>query len=334
MSYFNELVNKTIGNVFVIAEACDNHMGSLEMAKALARGAKQAGCDAVKFQHHLPSEEMLRDAEMTENFDQHLLDFLTQNALSINDHNKLKNFCDEIGIMYLCTPFSFLAAMEISNLVPFFKIGSGEFQDLWFIDNLKKLNKPLLLSTGMCSWEEIIDSKKYIKDFDYSLMNCLSEYPVNLQDLNLGVVKEMVKEFPEIIIGHSDHSQTNFTSVIAVTYGAKIIEKHITLNKNLKGPDHKASMEPKEFKKMVESIREIEIAMGNSNKEPTKSERKNLLVARKSIVAMRDISKGEPYTSQNITTKRPGTGISPMKFNSFLGKKAKRNFKKDELIST
>lgn len=332
MSYFNELVNKTIGNVFVIAEACDNHMGSLEMAKALARGAKQAGCDAVKFQHHLPSEEMLRDAEMTENFDQHLLDFLTQNALSINDHNKLKNFCDEIGIMYLCTPFSFLAAMEISNLVPFFKIGSGEFQDLWFIDNLKKLNKPLLLSTGMCSWEEIIDSKKYLKDFDYSLMNCLSEYPVNLQDLNLGVVKEMVKEFPEIIIGHSDHSQTNFTSVIAVTYGAKIIEKHITLSPLIYGPDKDVSISIDQIQDLVFECKNVH-KVTNNKKILNNLEKAVRSWAYRSIISTQDIEKDHVITEEMICSKRPSGGIPSKDYKKVIGLKTKKSIKKNNFIN-
>ena len=155
MSYFNELVNKTKGNVFMIAEACDNHMGSYEMAKALARGAKKAGCDAVKFQHHLPSEEMLRDAKMSDNFDEHLFDFLIQNALSIDDHKNLKNFCDEIGILYLCTPFSLPAAKEILDLVPFFKIGSGECNNYPLIELISSFKKPMIISTGMNKLENV-----------------------------------------------------------------------------------------------------------------------------------------------------------------------------------
>lgn len=332
MSYFNELVNKTKGNVFMIAEACDNHMGSYEMAKALARGAKKAGCDAVKFQHHLPSEEMLRDAKMSDNFDEHLFDFLIQNALSIDDHKNLKNFCDEIGILYLCTPFSLPAAKEILDLVPFFKIGSGEFQDLWLIDNLKKFNKPLLLSTGMCSWDEIIESKNSLKDVDYALMNCLSEYPVNIQDLNLGVIKKMIEEFPGIIIGHSDHSQTNFTSVIAVSYGAKIIEKHITLSTLISGPDKDVSISIEQMQDLVFECKSVN-KVTNNKKILNNLEKDIRDWAYRSVISNQNIEKDQVITEKMICTKRPGGGIPSKDYKKVIGLRAIKNIKKNNFIN-
>lgn len=332
MSYFNELVNKTKGNVFMIAEACDNHMGSYEMAKALARGAKKAGCDAVKFQHHLPSEEMLRDAKMSDNFDEHLFDFLIQNALSIDDHNNLKNFCDEIGILYLCTPFSLPAAKEILDLVPFFKIGSGEFQDLWFIDNLKKFNKPLLLSTGMCSWDEIIESKNSLKDVEYALMNCLSEYPVNIQDLNLGVIKKMIEEFPGTIIGHSDHSQTNFTSVIAVSYGAKIIEKHITLSTLISGPDKDVSISIEQMQDLVFECKSVN-KVTNNKKILNNLEKDIRDWAYRSVISNQNIEKDQVITEEMICSKRPVGGIPSKDYKKVIGLRAIKNIKKNNFIN-
>lgn len=332
MSYFNELVNKARGSVFIIAEACDNHMGSLEMAKALARGAKKAGCDAVKFQHHLPPEEMLRDAKMTENFDEHLFDFLIRNALSIDDHNRLKNFCDEIGIMYLCTPFSLLAAKEISHLVPFFKIGSGEFQDLWLIDNLKKLKKPLLLSTGMCTWSEVVESKSFLNDIDFSLMNCLSEYPVNLEDLNLGVIKKMVNEFPNIVIGHSDHSQTNFSSVIAVTYGARIIEKHITLSSLISGPDKDVSISIEQMQNLVFECKNIYKVI-NNKKIINNLEKDVRSWAYRSIISNQDIKKDVIITESMICSKRPSGGIPSKDYKKVIGLKTNKDIKQNSFIN-
>ena len=316
-------MKETTGGVFIIAEACDNHMGSLEMAKALAKGAKNAGCDAVKFQHHLPFEEMLKDAKMTDNFDEHLFDFLVKNALTIQEHIKLKNFCDEIGIIYLCTPFSYPAAEQISELVPFFKIGSGEFQDFWFIDKLKKFNKPVLFSTGMCKWDEIVEAKTFLKDLDYALMNCLSEYPVNLEDLNLGVIKKMVHEFPEIIIGHSDHSQTKFTSVIAVSYGAKIIEKHISLSNLISGPDKDVSISIEKMKDLVFECKNV-YKVTNDKKILNKLEKGIRNWAYRSVISNQDIERGQVITEKMICSKRPSGGIPSKDYKKVIGLKAKK----------
>lgn len=331
MSYFEKLISKTEGGVFIIAEACDNHMGSLEIAKALARGAKKAGCDAVKFQHHIPSEEMLKDAKMTDNFDEHLFDFLIQNALTIDDHHELKKFCDEINIMYLCTPFSLLAAKEIYDLVPFFKIGSGEFQDLWLIDNLKKMNKPLLLSTGMCTWDEIIESKNFLNDIDFALMNCLSEYPVNLEDLNLGVITKMVEEFPNVIIGHSDHSQTNFTSVIAVANGAKIIEKHITLSSFILGPDKDVSISIEQMKDLVFECKNVH-KVSKNKKIINRLEKGIRNWAYRSVIATQDIKKEELITKEMICSKRPSNGIPSKDYKRVIGLKAAKDIKKNDFF--
>ncbi len=329
----------------IIAEAGVNHNGSINKAFKLIDAASYAGANVIKFQTFSASNlvtEYAKKAKYQKNNDSNKdthYEMIKKLELSHEDHHTLKKYCKKKKIEFLSSAFDiksldFLNTLNLKRL----KIPSGELTNLPYLEKVASLKKPIILSTGMANLNEIkaaikILTKNGVLKRDITALHCTTEYPTPLSEVNLNSMIT-IRDKINIEVGYSDHTSGINISVAAVALGAKIIEKHITLNKNLKGPDHKASMEPKEFKKMVESIREIEIAMGNSNKEPTKSERKNLLVARKSIVAMRDISKGEPYTSQNITTKRPGTGISPMKFNSFLGKKAKRNFKKDELIST
>ena len=329
---FRDLVNQ-YGGVYVIAEACDNHMGSLEMARALCRAAKYAEADAVKFQHHLPYEEMLKQGAMSDNFDEHLYDFLERNALSLEQHFELKNYCDEIGITYLCTPFSLKAAQEIAELVPFFKIGSGEFQDRWFIDGLKILEKPVIFSSGMSSYSEVKENVKYLlqANFDFALLNCLSEYPPKFHDMNLKFITQLVDEFPDIVIGHSDHTQTTFTSVLAVSLGAQIIEKHITLSEMIHGPDKDVSLGPEQFKQLVKDLRLVNQTLSsekiiNCDEVPVRE------WAYRSVVASKDILPGTILELSHICTKRPGTGIPSKDYRSIVGKRAAKHISENTMI--
>lgn len=321
MSSFKKLVDNSCGNVFIIAEACDNHMGSLEMAKALARAAKEAGADAVKFQHHIAEEEMLRSAVMSDNFDQHLFDFLKENSLSLSQHQHLKEFCDEINIEYLCTPFSFKAAVEIAELVPFFKIGSGEFQDHWYIDRLRGLNKPVLFSTGMCNEQELYTNINYLEKtgLDFALLNCISEYPPKLKDMNLRFVRKLVELYPSIVIGHSDHTPSTQSSVIAASFGAKIIEKHLTLSHFIAGPDKDVSLDPTQFSRLCSELRTINV-MCDIEKKLHENEKPIRNWAYRGIVANRDMLRGEIIDENCIQTKRPGIGIPSKDYRKVLGK--------------
>lgn len=328
MSSFRNLIKNSEGNIYIIAEACDNHMGSMEMARALARAAKDAGADAVKFQHHIAEEEMLRSAEMSDNFDQHLFDFLEENALSLSQHQDLKRFCDQINITYLCTPFSYKAATQIAELVPFFKIGSGEFQDHWYVDKLKGLEKPVIFSTGMCEEEELYENINFIEKtgLDFALLNCVSEYPPKLEDMNLGFIRTLVDRYPSIVIGHSDHMPSTQSSVIAASFGAKIIEKHLTLSHFIAGPDKDVSMDPIQFSKLCSELRSVNI-MCTDVKELHDSEKQIRNWAYRSVVASRDIYNGEILDESCIKTKRPGTGIASKDYRKVLGKKLKFDVK-------
>lgn len=333
MSSFKNLIKSTSGNIFIIAEACDNHMGSLEMAKALARAAKDAGADAVKFQHHIAEEEMLRSAVMSDNFDQHLFDFLKENSLSLSQHQHLKVFCDQIDIKYLCTPFSFKAATEIAELVPFFKIGSGEFQDHWYIDKLNGLNKPVLFSTGMCSESELHENIKYLEatGIDFALLNCISEYPPKLDDMNLGFVRKLVDLYPSIVIGHSDHTSSTQSSIIAASFGAQIIEKHLTLSHYIAGPDKDVSLDPSQFTKLCSELRTTNI-MCDINKILHENEKPIRNWAYRGIVTNRDMLRGEIIDETSIQTKRPGIGIPSKDYRKILGKELAEDIPKNEPI--
>ena len=330
---FRDLVKSADGQVYVIAEACDNHMGSMEMARALCRAAKYAEADAVKFQHHLAYEEMLKQGTMSDNFEEHLFDFLERNALSLEQHFELRNYCNEIGITYLCTPFSLRAAQEIAELVPFFKIGSGEFQDRWFIDGLKILNKPVIFSSGMSNHSEVQENVEYLlkADLDFALLNCLSEYPPKFQDMNLKFITQLVDEFPDIVIGHSDHTQTTFTSVLAVSLGAQIIEKHITLSEMIHGPDKDVSLGPDQFRQLVKELRAVNQTLGskkiiNDDEIPVRE------WAYRSVVATTDILPGTILDLDHICTKRPGAGIPSKDYKSVIGKKVVKHIFKNTMI--
>jgi len=320
--------------VFVIAEGCDNHMGNLSIAKEMALQAKIAGSDAIKFQHHLPYEEMLPDVPMSDNFNIPLFDFLLKNALKLDQHRELKKYCEEIGIIYLCTPFSWKAAQEINELgVEAFKIGSGEMTDIPTLERIASFGKPIIISTGMCTFEEIDRTYNAIIKTNAPLIltNCISEYPPIYEDINLGVIPKMINRYPKAIIGHSDHTPDLFTCYAAVAMGAKIIEKHVILSKQTPGPDQSVSIDFFDLHNLVDGIRKIEAALG-TEKSVHPKEMKIREWAFRSIVSITEIKKGEIITGEMIWSKRPGTGIPSYLRDEIIGKRAKNNIEKNVLL--
>lgn len=333
-----EIRNKKIGyphEAYIIAEGCDNHMGNLETAKEMALRAKLAGCDAIKFQHHIPDEEMLPDVPMSENFNIPLYAFLKKYALKLEDHYSLKKYCDEINITYLCTPFSLKAALELNEIgIEAFKIGSGEMTDLPTLERIAKLGKPMIISTGMSTFEEIDRTYNTLLRYNIPLAftNCVSEYPPKYEDMNLRVIPKMIERYKTAIIGHSDHTPDLYTSFSAITLGAKIIEKHVIINKLTPGPDQSVSIDFAQMKELVEGIRKIELA----NKGIKKVHRSEEIIRKwafRSIISLCEIKKGQVITEDMVWSKRPGTGIPSYRMNEVIGKTAIKNIEKNVLIS-
>ena len=330
--------NKWIGDgekVFIIAEGCDNHMGNLAAAKEMARLAKLAGCDCIKFQHHLPDEEMLKDVPMSSNFDMPLYEFLKLHALTLDQHIELKAYCEEIGIEYLCTPFSYKAACELAEIgVSAFKIGSGEMTDIPSLLKIAEFGKPMIVSTGMATMDEIQRTYDALTSVGVplALTNCLSEYPPKYEDVNLKVIEEMKKRFANAVIGHSDHTPDLYTCFGAVALGAAIIEKHVILNKLTPGPDESVSIDFRDLYELVDGVHKVERALG-AEKVVHESERPIREWAFRSVVSTRAIQAGEILTSDMLWSKRPGTGIPSHRMPELIGKTAVRNIEENTLLS-
>ena len=326
---------KKLKKTIIIAEACENHFGDIDNAKKMITLSKNSGADYVKFQHHLPDEEMLKKVPKSKNFNISLYNFLKKNSLSIDEHETLKKYSKKIGIKYLCTPFCLKAAYELDEIgVDMFKIGSGEFTDIPFIHGVLKLKKPVIFSTGMTNPQEMRKIYKFIKKNSYNefaFLNCTSEYPPKYEDLNLYYITKMISNFKDIIIGHSDHTNDIYFSLAAVTLGAKIIEKHVNLDNLNHGPDRDVSINFNQLKEMVLAIRLLEKSLG-SKKKIYKNEMPIVKWARRSIVSTNYINKGEKLTTKNIFSKRPSLGIPSYKYFSILGKKVKKNIKENTLI--
>lgn len=329
--------NKT----FIIAEAGVNHNGSFELAKQLVDKAVWAGADCIKFQTFNSKNLVSKNAQKAEyqkkttDSSESQLDMLKKLELSKEEFIKLRNYCNQKGIMFLSTPFDlesidFLASIGVKT----WKVPSGEITNYPFLRAIGKRKESVIMSTGMCTLEEVRDAIKVLKDFgtkDITLLHCTTEYPAPYDSVNLKAMLTLQNEFG-FNVGYSDHTNGIEVPVAAVAMGASVIEKHFTLDKNMEGPDHKASLEPDELKLMVQSIRNVEFALGDGKKQPSDAEKKNIVIARKSIVAACDIKKGEKFTEENLTAKRPGNGISPMNWAEVMGKIAKRDFSEDELI--
>ncbi len=321
--------------VFVIAEGCDNHLGDTEAAFEMVRRAKQAGADAIKFQHHLPDEEMLPDAPMSDNFEEPLYEFLKKYALTLDQHRELKALCDEIGILYLCTPFSWKAAQEIETLgVAAYKIGSGEMTDVPTLVRIAGFGKPMIVSTGMSTFEEIDRTYAALAatGAPLALMNCVSEYPPVYEDINLGVIGKMAERYDKAVIGHSDHTPDLFTSFAAVALGAHLIEKHVILDKAQPGPDQSVSIDFDELAQLVEGVHKIERGLGDE-KAIHELELPIRTWAFRSIVTTHDLAAGAVIDQDMIWSKRPGTGIPSHRMNDVIGRRLARNVAANVLLS-
>jgi N,N'-diacetyllegionaminate synthase len=327
--------------VKIIAEAGVNHNGDFGLAKKMVEAAHEAGADIIKFQTFVPENLVSKYAQKAEyqkettDAAESQLAMIKRLMLADKEFAKLKEYCGEIGIGFLSTPFD-LASIEFLNELgcDLWKIPSGEVTNLPYLEKIAETHKPVIMSTGMCTTEEIhaaVDVLNAGGAGEITLLHCTTEYPAPFEDVNLNAMDTLRKEFG-LKVGYSDHTKGICVPLAAVAKGAVIIEKHFTLDRNLEGPDHKASLEPKELKEMVENIRRVEAALGTGIKEPAPSEIKNMAIARKSIVAKTKIKKGEIYTTENITTKRPGSGISPMRWHEILGSRANRDYEEDELI--
>lgn len=326
--------------VLIIAEAGVNHNGSLEMAKRLVDTAKECGADIVKFQTAKLDSLVSKSAHMADyqkkntGIEESQKEMLKKLLLSFDEFIELAEYCKQVGITFLSTPFDIESIEFLDNMQDIWKVPSGEITNYPYLVKIGKTGKKVILSTGMAEMGEIFNAIRVLEENgtkDITILHCTTEYPVPIKDVNLRVMNTMRDAFG-YPVGYSDHTQGIEVDLAAVALGATIIEKHFTLDRTLPGPDHKASLEPAELKAMVEGIRRIELALGTAEKKPSDAEIKNRLVARKSIVAKTSIKCGELLSETNITTKRPGSGISPMKWKDIIGTRAIKDFQEDELI--
>lgn len=330
-----------MNKVLIIAEAGVNHNGKLENAKKLAKVAKDSGADIVKFQTAKLESLVTDSAPMAEYQEKNISHATSQKEmlknllLSYEDFAELSDYCREIGIRFLSTPFDIESIDFLADIgCSIWKIPSGEITNFPYLVKLANLHQPIILSTGMSTLEEVENAVELLKNNgagEITLMHCTTEYPTPYEDVNLRAMATLQKHF-ECSVGYSDHTLGIEIPIAAVGMGAAVIEKHFTLDRIMEGPDHKASLEPNELKAMVSSIRNIESAFGDGIKKPTLGEMPNVKVARKSIVAKCKILKGEIFTPDNITTKRPGNGINPMRWDEVIGTAADRNYEADEMI--
>lgn len=330
-----------MSRVFVIAEAGVNHNGNIEIAKKLVDTAVISGADAVKFQTFKAENLVCRNARKanyqmgTTDREESQFDMLKKLELTPEMHEQLIDYCRKKGIMFLSTPFDIDSLHYLIRCgIGIIKIPSGEVTNYPFLREIGKTGKKVIISSGMSTLDEVRDAVKVLIDHGsgaVTVLHCNTEYPTPYVDVNLQAMLTLKEEL-RVDVGYSDHTPGIEVPIAAVALGASVIEKHFTLNKSMEGPDHKASLEPAELQAMISAIRNIESALGNGRKEPTKSEKKNIAIVRKSIVAKCDIETGEVFTEDNLTTKRPGTGISPMQWSQVVGQRAKRKFNSDELI--
>jgi N,N'-diacetyllegionaminate synthase len=330
-------------SVFIIAEAGVNHNGSVDLAKKLIDAASISGADAVKFQTFKAENLVVKNTQkadyqkQTTNASESQFDMIKKLELDVDTHKELIAYCQEKDIMFLSTPFDHESINLLSDLgLQIFKIPSGEITNLPYLRHIGSLGKQVVLSTGMSNLGEVGDALNILINAGTSkdkitVLHANTMYPTPMKDVNLNAMLTIKKEFG-IAIGYSDHTLGIEVDIAAVAMGASCIEKHFTLDKTMDGPDHKASLEPEELKAMVGAIRNIEKALGSSEKKSSPSESVNIDVARKSIVASQSIKKGDKLSSKNITTKRPGTGINPMKWDEVIGTISSKDYNADELI--
>ncbi|AXX96287.1 N-acetylneuraminate synthase [Arcobacter ellisii] len=329
--------------VFIIAEAGVNHNGSIELAKKLIDVASESGADAVKFQTFKAEKLVSKNAQkadyqkQTTDIKESQFDMIKKLELDMDTHKELMAYCKTKNIMFLSTPFDHDSIELLNDLgLEIFKIPSGEITNLPYLRHIGKLNKKVILSTGMADIGEIEDALDILinagtKKENITVLHANTMYPTPMEDVNLKAMVTIGNTF-DIAFGYSDHTLGIEVDIAAVALGACCIEKHFTLDCTMEGPDHKASLEPDELKAMVKAIRNIELALGSSIKKPSKSEMPNMQIARKSIVAKMDIKKGDAFNENNLTIKRPGNGINPMRWDEIVGSVATKDYKEDELI--
>lgn len=333
-------------HILIIAEAGVNHNGNMEMAKKLIDAAADAGADYVKFQTFKTEKLVSVDAKQAEYQQKNMggsatdsqFEMLKKLELSVNDHYELIAYCNSKKIKFLSTAFDLDSIDLLNELnIDLFKIPSGEITNLPYLEKIGRLNKQVIVSTGMCVMEEIEDAVDTLvasgtQRDKISVLHCTTDYPTAMNDVNLNAMLSIQKHL-NVPVGYSDHTLGIEIPIAAVGMGAVIIEKHFTLDKTLPGPDHKASLEPSELKAMVSAIRNLEVAFGSADKQPTATEKKNMLVARKSIHLAKDLSQGHILTVNDLVMKRPGDGISPMDLEKVIGKKTIKDFPLDYKLS-
>ena len=329
--------------VLIIAEAGVNHNGSIKLAKKLIDVAVKAKADIVKFQTFRAENLVSKNAKKADYQKQKTkrnesqFEMLKKLELSIQDHRNLISYCRRKKILFLSSPFDLESINLLNRLgIKIFKIPSGEITNFSYLSHIGKLKKKIILSTGMANMREIADALKVLTDSgtkkkDITILHANTAYPTPMKDANLKAMHTIGNKF-KTAFGYSDHTLGTEVCIAAVAMGATCIEKHFTLDRNMRGPDHKASLEPNELRAMVKSVRNIELASGSGLKIPSQSEKKNIKVVRKSLFAFRDIKKGEFCTEQNLIAKRPGYGLSPFRLKKLLGKKSLRRYKKNQII--
>jgi len=328
---------------FIIAEAGVNHNGSLELAKRLVDVAVDAGADAVKFQTFKADKLVSRGAQKAEyqkqttSAEESQYEMIKKLELDENAHRDLIRYCDQKQIMFLSTPFDHDSIDLLNSFgMPIFKIPSGEITNLPYLRHVGRLGKEVILSTGMADLGEIEDALDVLMQAGVpkekiTVLHATTEYPCPIEEVNLRAMQTIRAAFG-VKVGYSDHTQGIEVPIAAVAMGACVIEKHFTLDRTMDGPDHKASLEPAELKAMVQAIRNIGQALGDGIKKPSESEAKNMSVARKSLVAARPIKIGEMFSEDNITIKRPGNGLNPMRWDEMMGQVARKDYQEDDLL--
>ena len=330
-------------STIIIAEAGVNHNGSIELAKKLIDVAVEAGADFVKFQTFKAETLVTQTADKAEyqkeitDTDESQFEMIKELELDRKTHEELIDHCKQIDIQFLSTAFDHDSIDLLDELnIPLFKIPSGEITNLPYLRHIGKMGKPIIMSTGMSTLDEVHNALNILIESgaekeQITILHCNTEYPTPMKDVNLKAMLT-IKDELGVNIGYSDHTLGIEVPIAAVAMGATVIEKHFTLDRNMPGPDHRASLEPGELRAMVTAIRNIEKAMGDGEKKPSSSETKNISIARKSIMAKMSIKKGELFTEENLTVKRPGTGISPMGWDTVIGKAASSDYEMDDLI--
>ena len=325
-------------STFIIAEIGVNHNGSIELAKNMIKSASRCGVDAVKFQT-FRSEDLVTENAKTADYQQKnanessQLEMLKKLELTFEDFKELKDYASKCNVMFISSPFDINSVDLLENLnVSLYKLGSGELNNFELIDYVQKTNKPMILSTGMATLDEIKETYDFIENKEnLIILHCITGYPTSFEEANLNFIKTLQSEF-DVPIGFSDHSPGIELPIAAVALGACVVEKHFTLDKTLEGPDHKASLNPVEFKAMVDAIRNVEIAMGDGVRKFSENELEIKKIARKSIILNEDVSKGMRIEKKMLAIKRPGTGIAPKYLNQVIGRKVNQDLNKNAVL--